>query len=1051
MKTKQHFFVLAAIVGVFLWFFGAVLFQDRSFGFRDSANYYYPLFEWETSEWAAGRIPLWNPLDDTGTPVLADTTSSVLYPGKLVFALPVSYRLRYHLYVTMHVLLASAMAYALARRWQASVEGAGLAALAYAFGGSVVFQYCNVVFLVGAAWLPAALVATDWMLARRSLVGAVALGAVLALMTLGGDPQASYHAGLLAALYAWFSCSPHAPREDRGAAFGTQSPVLAAERRQQIAWVVSPEYYPHFFSPIGTTYSSRGCKPPESRRQHTQSPGGATYHTARILGVAPPGLGCLRSSYLGLTPQAIICRRSAAENVGNTQGVSPRNGDESETKPRRGDSKSNAPQECRPSGALSSDVSPQPGAHAPGYWLSSLRDWYRHPIVLLACAACSAFLLAAVQILPAMEATARSDRAAFDEPRSLAEMASCLSERYTDLGPFRDVELTAQIFDDPSYGTHLRHVYHFSVGPWHVADFVWPNVFGKPFPRNERWISALPAEGRTWTPSLYLGLLPLLLAAMMLPSWRADWRVQFLVVVGGFSLVGSFGWYGLGWIIHELRAAFTGGEVGDPWIGNPVGGLYWLLVELLPGYVMFRYPAKLLVLTSLVISLLAARGWDRFVQGDQVKLSRVAMVVAGVSLALAAAFGLSQPAWRSWLADAPPDAIFGPIGTDAATSRVLTALAHTAAFGLLIAVLLKRLPGSSRRYALLAMTAIELCVANGWMTESIDAEVWRAGVATLAESGDAVAPPRLFRDLNAPLLPAEWSQRSGNDRLDDVVLWERSSLLPRHHLSRNIAMVGAHTTLRSLDTAALLRVRQQYAQQTRDKHTDALLAPLSVSCLLVAAGRVPVGCENMNVSPADGVELWYEPRAYPRVWLASKAVILDPLPTDLRRLTEERTRAIYLEDAQPRDLRSVVFIEAASNERLPTELPVLAKDDYSTLIRYGSQRVEIEVRTSSETWLVLNDAFFPGWEATRETNGQHVPVDIYRANRLMRAVLLPSGEHRVEFVYRPRRFWTGAFVSALSWMAVAVVVCWRFKNGSPATTSRKRSSTASSIRVVARQ
>ena len=48
---------------------------------------------------------------------------------------------------------------------------AGLCAVSYAFGGNVLFQYCNVVFLVGAAWLPAALLASDWMLLRRSVIG----------------------------------------------------------------------------------------------------------------------------------------------------------------------------------------------------------------------------------------------------------------------------------------------------------------------------------------------------------------------------------------------------------------------------------------------------------------------------------------------------------------------------------------------------------------------------------------------------------------------------------------------------------------------------------------------------------------------------------------------------------------------------------------------------------------------------------------------------------------------------------------------------------------
>src|SRR5262249_59010039 len=79
---------------------------------------------------------------------------------------------------------------------------AALAAIAYSCGGNVVFQYSNVVFLVGAAWLPFAAFAVDRMLRDRSWLSAGWLAIVLALMTLGGDPQAAYHTLLITALYA---------------------------------------------------------------------------------------------------------------------------------------------------------------------------------------------------------------------------------------------------------------------------------------------------------------------------------------------------------------------------------------------------------------------------------------------------------------------------------------------------------------------------------------------------------------------------------------------------------------------------------------------------------------------------------------------------------------------------------------------------------------------------------------------------------------------------------------------------------------------------------
>src|SRR5262245_41622533 len=113
--------------------FGPAVFSDRSFAIRDAGHFYYPLFAWCCREWAAGSVPLWNPYENCGLPVLADTTSSVFYPGKLLFLLPVDFALRYKTYIILHVVLAAAGSYGLARAWKASPYAAALAAIAYTF------------------------------------------------------------------------------------------------------------------------------------------------------------------------------------------------------------------------------------------------------------------------------------------------------------------------------------------------------------------------------------------------------------------------------------------------------------------------------------------------------------------------------------------------------------------------------------------------------------------------------------------------------------------------------------------------------------------------------------------------------------------------------------------------------------------------------------------------------------------------------------------------------------------------------------------------------
>jgi hypothetical protein len=67
-------------------------------------------------------------------------------------------------------------------------------------------QYCNIIYLIGAAWLPLGLHAVDrWVrLGRRW--GVLELAFVLSMQTLGGDPQGAYLLGLAGIGYALGLC-----------------------------------------------------------------------------------------------------------------------------------------------------------------------------------------------------------------------------------------------------------------------------------------------------------------------------------------------------------------------------------------------------------------------------------------------------------------------------------------------------------------------------------------------------------------------------------------------------------------------------------------------------------------------------------------------------------------------------------------------------------------------------------------------------------------------------------------------------------------------------
>lgn len=98
-------------------------------------------------------------------------------------------------------------------------------------------------------------------------------------------------------------------------------------------------------------------------------------------------------------------------------------------------------------------------------------------------------------------------------------------------------------------------------------------------------------------------------------------------------------------------------------------------------------------------------------------------------------------------------------------------------------------------------------------------------------------------------------------------------------------------------------------------------------------------------------------------------------------------------------------------------------------IEYSDTRIEIDVNANSEAYLILNDAYYPGWKAT--VNGEPVPV--YRANVMFRAVPVPAGESTVVFTFEPDLWRTALMIGGVLWLlaSLGLVLVWRRRPSQP--------------------
>jgi Bacterial membrane protein YfhO len=89
----------------------------------------------------------------------------------------------------------------------------------------------------------------------------------------------------------------------------------------------------------------------------------------------------------------------------------------------------------------------------------------------------------------------------------------------------------------------------------------------------------------------------------------------------------------------------------------------------------------------------------------------------------------------------------------------------------------------------------------------------------------------------------------------------------------------------------------------------------------------------------------------------------------------------------------------------------------SHLVTYEPEHIVVDVNAQQDGYLVLTDAYYPGWVATVDDQ----PAEIDRADVLFRAVKVPAGQHRIEMRYDPQSYKIGSIVSLVSWIALIVL------------------------------
>ena len=82
------------------------------------------------------------------------------------------------------------------------------------------------------------------------------------------------------------------------------------------------------------------------------------------------------------------------------------------------------------------------------------------------------------------------------------------------------------------------------------------------------------------------------------------------------------------------------------------------------------------------------------------------------------------------------------------------------------------------------------------------------------------------------------------------------------------------------------------------------------------------------------------------------------------------------------------------------------------IARYTATEIDLAADSAAAAWLVLSDAWYPGWEATLDGR----PAPLLRGNLMFRAIPVPAGRSEVSLRYRPSWLPGALIIGAAAWL-----------------------------------
>ncbi len=169
--------------------------------------------------------------------------------------------------------------------------------------------------------------------------------------------------------------------------------------------------------------------------------------------------------------------------------------------------------------------------------------------------------------------------------------------------------------------------------------------------------------------------------------------------------------------------------------------------------------------------------------------------------------------------------------------------------------------------------------------------------------------------------------------------------------------------------------------------------------------------------------------AFGNAWLVSNIFEAKSLSEEIEAIDPEwHTDSIDLRTTAIVHSDFITYTDKASTDSL-------SPDEHIRLTDYSPNRMLYSCNVKEERVALFSEIYYPaGWKAY--IDGTEVPL--YRANYLLRAVTIPAGSHKIEFVFSPESFTKGSLYSSI--ISVVMLLLLFFVIVAPLLPTGKRKS-----------